>query len=69
MSSDFFGFNTTQIKTLQHLGLGGDNPNDAIVTLAEQVANLNAWATAVATALNAEDTLPLDPQLPTNPQA
>lgn len=70
----YFGFDTTQKQTLENL-LGENN-----AALAVQVANLNAWATALATKLNAqftaanaETTLPFSPALAvdydTNPQA
>lgn len=70
----FFGFNTTQKKTLENLLEG------STADLAAQVDNLNAWATALATKLNAqftaanaETTLPFSPALAvdydTNPQA
>lgn len=57
--NDFMGFNTTQAKTLENLGLGD---------LATQVANLNAWATALATKLNADATV-TDEDYDTDPQA
>lgn len=63
--SDYFGFNTTQIKTLQRL-LGLDDAGEA--TLATSVANLNAWATATATKLNADAGV-TDTNYDTNPQA
>lgn len=69
-----FGFNTTQKQTLT--GLGVDN----VAAMATSITNLNAWATALATKLNAEfavanaeTTLPFAPALAvdydTNPQA
>ena len=57
-----FGFNTTQKQTLENL-LGESN-----AALAVQVANLNAWATALATKLNADAGV-TDTDYDTNPQA
>jgi len=57
-----FGFNTTQKQTLENL-LGENN-----AALAVQVANLNAWATALATKLNADAGV-TDTNYDTNPQA
>ena len=57
-----FGFNTTQKQTLENL-LGDSN-----AALAVQVANLNAWATALATKLNADNGV-TDTDYDTNPQA
>lgn len=51
MSSEYFGFNTTQELTLRRLIESGDA---GLATLASQVSNLNAWATALATKLNAD---------------
>ena len=84
MSAEFFGFNTTQAKTLQRL-MGSDDAGLAalaasITALQTSVTNLNAWATALATKLNAqfvianaETTLPFSPALAvdydTDPQA
>lgn len=68
----YFGFDTTQRQTLENL-LGENN-----AALAVQVANLNAWATALATKLNVDFTaqnalnafpLTLDTNYDTNPQA
>jgi len=84
MSGEFFGFNTTQAKTLDRLmasddaGLAALAASTAAATIA--ITNLNAWATALATKLNAqfvianaEDTLPFSPALAvdydTDPQA
>lgn len=77
MSAEFFGFNTTQAKTLERL-MGSDDAG--LSALATSITNLNAWATALATKLNAqfavanaETTLPFSPALAvdydTNPQA
>lgn len=66
MSYDpYFGFNLDQKKTLERL-LASDDP--ALATLASQVGNLNAWATALATKLNA-DTGVNDTNYDTTPQA
>ena len=75
--NEFFGFNTTQAKTLDRLMQSDDA---GLAVLATSVTNLNAWATATATKLNAnfvaanaEATLPFSPALAvnfdTNPQA
>lgn len=67
-----FGFDTTQKQTLENLLAG------STADLAVQVANLNAWAAALATKLNADFTaqnalaafpLTLDVNYDTNPQA
>ena len=58
----YFGFDTTQKQTLENL-LGENN-----AALAVQVANLNAWATALATKLNADAGV-TDTNYDTNPQA
>ena len=57
----FFGFDTTQRQTLENL-LGDSN-----AALAVQVANLNAWATALATKLNADNGV-ADTDYDTNPR-
>ena len=57
-----FGFDNTQKQTLENL-LGENN-----AALAVQVANLNAWATALATKLNADNGV-TDTNYDTNPQA
>ena len=77
MSGEFFGFNTTQAKTLERLMASDDA---GLAALATSINNLNAWATALATKLNAqfaianaETTLPFSPALAvdydTTPQA
>lgn len=79
MADLMFGFDTTQKKSLERLGL---DPNEApAMTYAELVTyvqNLNAWAVAFATKLNADATaqnglnafpLTLDTNYDTNPQA
>ena len=58
----YFGFDTTQKQTLENL-LG-----ESAAGLAVQVANLNAWATALATKLNADAGV-TDTNYDTNPQA
>ena len=74
MSADFFGFTTTQAKTLQRL-MGSDDAG--LAALATSITKLNAWATALATKLNADNTaqnalnafpLTLDTNYNTNPQ-
>ena len=65
MSAEFFGFNTTQAKTLERLM----NSSDAgLSALAQSIVNLNTWATALATKLNADDGV-TDTDYDTNPQA
>lgn len=51
--SQFMGFNTTQALTLQRLMASDDAGLSALAT---SVTNLNAWATALATKLNADFT-------------
>jgi len=65
MSAEFFGFSTTQAKTLQRL-MGSDDAGLAalaasvatlqtsVTALQTSVTNLNAWATGLATKLNAD---------------
>lgn len=65
MSAQFFGFNTTQAKTLERLMASDDA---GLAALASAVANLNAWATAIATKLNADAGV-TDTDYDTNPQA
>lgn len=65
MSAEFFGFNTTQAKTLQRL-MGSDDAG--LAALATSITNLNAWATALATKLNADGGV-TDADYDTNPQA
>ena len=65
----FFGFDTTQRKTLKKLideVAAGDTA--AISALQTSVSNLNAWATALATKLNADDGV-TDTDYDTDPQA
>jgi len=63
--SDFFGFNTTQAKTLERLMASDDA---GLSALAASITNLNAWATALATKLNADAGV-TDTNYDTNPQA
>jgi len=63
--SDFFGFNTTQAKTLERLMASDDAGLSALAT---SITNLNAWATAIATKLNADAGV-TDTNYDTNPQA
>ena len=74
----YYGFDLAQRKTLQSLGVVPGEDGTSIAELAAQVANLNAWATALATKLNADFTaqnalaafpLTLDVNYDTNPQA
>lgn len=72
MSAEFFGFNTTQAKTLQRL-MGSDDAGLAalaasITALQTSVTNLNAWGTALATKLNADAGV-TDTDYDTTPQA
>ena len=46
MSAQYFGFNTTQAKTLERLMNSGDS---GLAALATSITTLNAWATALAT--------------------
>lgn len=65
MSAEFFGFNTTQAKTLERLMASDDAGLSALAT---SITNLNAWATALATKLNADAGV-TDVNYDTNPQA
>ena len=65
MSADYFGFNTTQAKTLERLMASDDA---GLSALASSVTALNAWATALATKLNADAGV-TDTNYDTNPQA
>lgn len=51
MSGDYFGFDTTQAKTLQNL-LGSDDTSVAAQTA--RIDALYTWAAALATKLNAD---------------
>lgn len=78
MSETYFGFNTTQAKTLEALGVTAEGVAQLQADLAAAVAvnaaqatsitNLNAWATALATKLNADAGV-TDTNYDTNPQA
>ena len=61
----FFGFDTTQAKTLDRLMKSDDA---GLAALATSVTNLNAWATALATKLNTDAGV-TDTNYDTNPQA
>jgi hypothetical protein len=65
MSAEYFGFNTTQAKTLERLMASDDAGLSALAT---SITNLNAWATALATKLNADAGV-TDTNYDTNPQA
>ena len=63
--NEFFGFDTTQANTLDRLMKSDDA---GLAALATSVTNLNAWATALATKLNADAGV-TDTNYDTNPQA
>lgn len=65
----FFGFDLIQRKTLAKL-LADASGSDAATLAAHttSIANLNAWATALATKLNADAGV-TDTNYDTNPQA
>lgn len=63
--SEYFPFDTAQAKTLQRL-LASDDAG--LSALATSITNLNAWATALATKLNADAGV-TDVNYDTNPQA
>jgi hypothetical protein len=65
MSGTYFGFNTTQAQTLERLMASDDAGLSALAT---SITNLNAWATALATKLNADAGV-TDTNYDTNPQA
>ncbi len=65
MSAEYFGFDTQQEKTLRRL-LASDDAG--LSALAAGITNLNAWATALATKLNADAGV-TDVNYDTNPQA
>lgn len=51
----WFGFDTTQRKTLEKkLAEASGSDTATITALQTSIANLNAWATALATKLNAD---------------
>ena len=68
----YFGFKTTQRTTLEKLldenAAGDDSQAAAITALQTSVTNLNAWATALATKLNADAGV-TDTNYDTDPQA
>lgn len=69
MADLMFGFDTTQKKSLERLGLNAnDVPDMTYAELITYVQNLNAWAIALATKLNA-DLGVQDTDYDTNPQA
>lgn len=63
--SEYFPFDTAQAKTLQRL-MGSTDAG--LSALATSVTNLNAWATALATKLNADAGV-TDVNYDTTPQA
>lgn len=63
--SQYMGFNTTQAKTLERLMASDDA---GLAALATSITNLNAWATALATKLNADAGV-TDTNYDTDPQA
>jgi len=63
--SSYFGFNTTQANTLERL-MGSDDAG--LSALATSITNLNAWATALSTKLNADAGV-TDVNYDTTPQA
>ena len=66
---EYFGFDTTQRKTLKKLIDGAATGDTAAITaLQTSVENLNAWATALATKLNADAGV-TDTNYDTDPQA
>lgn len=65
MSATYFGFNTTQAQTLERLMASDDA---GLAALATSITNLNAWATALATKLNADAGV-TDVNYDTDPQA
>jgi hypothetical protein len=70
-TNEFLGFDLTQIKTLQNLGVGVTGEVDLqaqIDALTTYATNLNTWAVALATKLNADAGV-TDVNYDTNPQA
>lgn len=65
MSATYFGFDLTQAKTLERLMASDDS---GLAALATSITNLNAWATALATKLNADAGV-TDTNYDTNAQA
>lgn len=69
MSDEYFGFSTTQKRTLARLlGEADDTVAASVTALQTSVTNLNAWAAALATKLNADAGV-TDVDYDTNPQA
>jgi hypothetical protein len=69
-TNEFLGFDLTQIKTLQNLGVGVTGEVDLqaqIDALTTYATNLNTWAIALATKLNADAGV-TDVNYDTNPQ-
>lgn len=70
--SQYFPFDTSQAKTLERLLASGDSGLAALAaTVTAQgtaITNLNAWATALATKLNADAGV-TDTNYDTDPQA
>lgn len=67
-AEQYLGFDLTQIKTLQNLLADLSTATAANASQATSIANLNAWATALATKLNADAGV-TDVNYDTNPQA
>lgn len=65
MALRFFGFNSTQAKTLEDRLAELEAVNTSQAT---SITNLNAWATALATKLNADAGV-TDTNYDTDPQA
>lgn len=71
-ANQFLGFDLTQIKTLRNFGLGieGETTSlqEQIDALTTYATNLNTWAVALATKLNADAGV-TDTNYDTDPQA
>ena len=65
MALDYFGFNSTQAQTLKRLM---ESDDAGLSALATSISNLNNWATALATQLNADAGV-TDTDYDTDPQA
>lgn len=72
MALRFFGFNSTQAKTLEDRLAELEAVNTSLEAVntsqATSITNLNAWATALATKLNADAGV-TDTNYDTDPQA
>lgn len=68
MGDAYYGFDLAQRKTLESLGVVPGDGGTSIAELTQSVVNLNAWATALATKLNADAGV-TDTNYDTNPQA